>query len=304
MSWQDLAAELQAGVAGRVLAGVPMEQFTTWRIGGPAELLLIPRVEDDVMVALEFTGRHSLPLTVIGNGSNLLVSDTGIKGLVLKIGGGLQELGIDGNKITAGAGVFLPALARAAGRESLGGLEFAGGIPASLGGALIMNAGAFGQFIGSSVSEVETIDFIGARRTWKASELTFDYRHSALQPERLIILKARLELQEAEQKEVQERLEVFLTYRSRQHPLDLPSAGSVFRNPPGQPAGRLIEMSGLKGFQVGDAQVSTKHANFIVNLGHASATQVKELMEIVRDRVAARFGIDLIAEVRVVGEER
>jgi UDP-N-acetylmuramate dehydrogenase len=281
-----------------------MEQFTTWRIGGPADLLLIPRDEDDVAAALEFTGRYCLPLTVIGNGSNLLVGDAGIRGLVLKIGGGLQELDIQGNEITAGAGVFLPALARAACRESLGGLEFAGGIPASLGGALIMNAGAFGQFIGSSVSRVETIDYDGVRRTWKAPELTFEYRHSTLQPERLIILKARLELQEAEQKEIQERLESFLTYRSSQHPLDLPSAGSVFRNPPGEPAGRLIEMAGLKGFQVGDAQVSAKHANFIVNLGHASAAQVKELMEIVRDRVAARFGIDLIAEVRVVGEER
>jgi UDP-N-acetylmuramate dehydrogenase len=300
----DLAAQLQTGVAGRVLAGASMEQFTTWRIGGPADLLLIPRVEADVTAGLEFAGRHGLPLTVIGNGSNLLVSDAGIRGLVLKIGGGLQEFCIDGKEITAGAGMFLPALARAAGRESLSGLEFAGGIPASLGGALIMNAGAFGQFIGSSVSEVETIDFSGARRAWKATELTFDYRYSALQPERLIILKARLELQDAEQKEIQERLEAYLTYRSSQHPLDLPSAGSVFRNPPGQPAGRLIEMAGLKGCQVGDAQVSTKHANFIVNLGHASATQVKQLMEIVRDRVAARFGIDLIAEVRVVGEER
>jgi UDP-N-acetylmuramate dehydrogenase len=300
----DLAAELQAVVAGRVLAGVSMEQFTTWRIGGPADLLLIPRAEDDVTAALEFAGRHSLPLTVIGNGSNLLVGGAGIRGLVLKIGGGLQDLRINGNEITAGAGVILPALARAAGRESLSGLEFAGGIPASLGGALIMNAGAFGQFIGKSVRSVDTIDFNGARRTWKASELTFGYRRSTLQPESLIILKASLELQAAEQQSVLKRLEAFLEYRSSHHPLDLPSAGSVFRNPPEQPAGLLIEMAGLKGFKVGDAQVSTKHANFIVNLGHATATQVRELMEIVRGRVAARFGIDLIAEVRMVGEER
>jgi UDP-N-acetylmuramate dehydrogenase len=300
----DLAAELQAVVAGRVLAGVSMEQFTTWRIGGPADLLLIPRAEDDVTAALEFAGRHSLPLTVIGNGSNLLVGGAGIRGLVLKIGGGLQDLRINGNEITAGAGVILPALARAAGRESLSGLEFAGGIPASLGGALIMNAGAFGQFIGKSVRSVDTIDLNGARRTWKAFELTFDYRRSTLQSESLIILKASLELQAAEQQSVLERLEAFLEYRSSHHPLDLPSAGSVFRNPPEQPAGLLIEMAGLKGFKAGDAQVSTKHANFIVNLGHATATQVRELMEIVRGRVAARFGIDLIAEVRMVGEER
>jgi UDP-N-acetylmuramate dehydrogenase len=300
----SLAAELQECVAGRVLAGVSMEQFTTWRIGGPADLLLIPRAEDDVAAALEFAGRHSLPLTVIGNGSNLLVGDAGIRGLSVKIGGGLQDIRLNGNEITAGAGVFLPALARAAGREGLSGLEFAGGIPASLGGSLIMNAGAFGQYIGECVRKVDTIAYSGARRTWKASELAFDYRRSTLQPESLIILKVILELQAAEQQLVLERLEAFLEYRSSNHPLDLPSAGSVFRNPPGQPAGLLIEMAGLKGFQVGDAQVSAKHANFIVNLGHATAVQVRELMEIVRGRVADRFGVDLVAEVRVVGEER
>ncbi len=192
MTWEELAPELQAGVTGRVLAGVSMKNFTTWRIGGPADLMLIPKTQDDVIAALEFAGRHSLPLTVIGNGSNLLVGDAGIRGLVLRIGGGLQELQIKDNEITSGAGVLLPALARLAERESLSGLEFAGGIPASLGGALIMNAGAFGKFIGSNVRAVDTIDFNGARRTWQASELAFDYRRSTLQQERLIILKARL----------------------------------------------------------------------------------------------------------------
>ena len=304
MTWQELAPKLQAGVAGRVLTGVSMKNFTTWRIGGPADLMLIPQADDDIVAALEFAGRHNLPLTVIGNGSNLLVGDAGIRGLVLKIGGGLQELQIRDNEITAGAGVLLPALARLAGRESLSGLEFAGGIPASLGGALIMNAGAFGQFIGSSVRAVDTIDFNGGRRTWQASELTFDYRHSTLQPESLIILGAALELQPATQKEVLERLESFQAYRSSCHPLDQPSAGSVFRNPPGETAGQLIEMAGLKGFTIGDAQVSSKHANFIMNLGNATAAQVGELIEIIRDRVAARFDINLATEVRMVGEER
>lgn len=304
MSRDQLTLELQGEITGRVFAGAPMKQYTTWRIGGPADLLLIPQTEDDVVAALEFTRRHSLPLTVIGNGSNLLVGDGGIRGLTLKIGGGLQELQAKDNEITAGAGVFLPTLSRTALRGNLSGLEFAGGIPASLGGALIMNAGAFGQYIGESVRSVETIDFTGARRTWKASELAFDYRHSALQSRNLIIVKARLGLRPAEQKETLEHFEYFLEYRRRHHPLDQPSAGSVFRNPPGQAAGQLIEMAGLKGFSVGDAQVSEKHANFIVNLGNATATQVKELIEIIHDRVSAQFGINLAAEVRVVGEER
>jgi UDP-N-acetylmuramate dehydrogenase len=293
-----------AGVAGTVLADASMQQFTTWHIGGPADLLLIPKVVEDVILATEFARRHRLPLTVIGNGSNLLVQDAGIRGLVLKIGGGLQDVQIRDNEITAGAGVSLPALARTAGRSGLSGLEFAGGIPASLGGSLIMNAGAFEQSIGSGIRSVETIDFNGVRRVWRASELVFDYRQSTLQSEELIILNARLELQKAERQKVLERLESYVAYRGSHHPLDRPSAGSVFRNPPGQVAGQLIEMAGLRGFKVGDAQVSIKHANFIVNLGNATAAQVRELMEIIRDRVRSRFGIDLIAEVRVIGEEK
>ncbi len=304
MNWEQLAHELQTRVAGRVLAGASMKQYTTWRIGGPADLLLIPQAEDDVAAALEFNERHGLPLTVIGNGSNLLVGDGGIRGLALRIGGGLQELQVGEREIVAGAGVFLPTLSRAALRRNLSGLEFGGGIPASLGGALIMNAGAFGQYIGERVRSVDTIDFKGTRQTWKDSELEFAYRCSTLQLHALIIIKASLALQPVEQKEIRERFECYLEYRSSHHPLDQPSAGSVFRNPSDQPAGQLIEMAGLKGFRVGDAQVSAKHANFIVNLGSATATQVRALIEIIRERVLDRFGIDLETEVRVVGEER
>lgn len=299
----ELARELQAGAAGRVLAGASMKQFTTWRIGGLADLLLIPRTEQDVQVALEFARRHSLPLTVIGNGSNLLVGDGGIRGLTLRIGGGLQSLQVSGNRIAAGAGISLPALARTAQQGGLSGLEFAGGIPASLGGALIMNAGAFDQYIGDAVREVDTIDYDGTRRTWKAPELTFRYRQSTLQPQASIILGARLELRPADRQEVLERHEYFLSYRSSHHPVDQPSAGSVFQNPSPMTAGQLIETAGLKGFSVGDAQVSAKHANFIVNLGNATAAQARELMAIVRDRVRDRCGVDLRAEVRMVGEE-
>jgi UDP-N-acetylmuramate dehydrogenase len=301
---EELAGELQAGVAGNVLAGASMKQFTTWQIGGPADLLLIPRTEQDVLAALEFVRRHSLPLTVIGNGSNLLVGDGGIRGLTLRIGGGLLSIQISDNVIAAGAGVFLPTLALAALQKGLSGLEFSGGIPASLGGALIMNAGAFEQFIGDTVREVDTIDYDGARRTWKSPELAFRYRQSTLQPQASIILGARLELRPDDPQKVRERHKYFLSYRSSHHPLDLPSAGSVFQNPSPLPAGQLIEMAGLKGFSVGDAQVSPKHANFIVNLGCATAAQVRELMATVQERVRARCGVDLSAEVRLVGEEQ
>jgi UDP-N-acetylmuramate dehydrogenase len=302
MSWNVLARQLQQQVTGRVLAGASMKQFTTWRIGGPADLLLIPGAEADVAAAVDFAARHGLPLSVVGNGSNLLVSDSGIRGLTLRIGGGLTGLEVDDGEILAEAGVFLPALSKRAMQEGLGGLEFAGGIPASLGGALIMNAGAFGQRIGEIVSTVETVDFNGVKKEWAASELFFDYRWSALQSQRLVILRARMRLQPGDSREIRERYDYFLEYRSNHHPLDQPSAGSVFRNPPGTAAGRLIEMAGLKGFRVGDAQISTKHANFIVNLGNATAAQVKELMQITTDRVSALFGIELETEVRMVGE--
>ncbi|MDH7576418.1 MAG: UDP-N-acetylmuramate dehydrogenase [Bacillota bacterium] len=303
MDWRRLADELGQKVQGRVFSRVLMKEHTAWRVGGPADLLLIPETEDDVLRVLDYAGEHGLPVTVIGNGSNLLVRDGGIRGLTLKIAGGLATYQVQGNKIEAGAGILLPHLARLAFRSELSGLEFGLGIPASLGGALIMNAGAFGQQLGELVGEVKTVNFNGVRRVWDRLQLSFSYRRSSLQDQNLIILKTVLFLNPAQASAIAERMERNLSCRKKSQPLDLPTAGSVFRNPPNCYAGQLIEMAGLKGLRLGDAQVSQKHANFIVNLGNATASQIIALMEIIQERVKNQFGVSLEPEVRVVGEE-
>ncbi len=303
MSWSDLAKELGRQVTGKVIAFAPMREYTTWRIGGPADLLCNPRTEDDVIIALKFAEEYGLPVTVIGNGSNLLVRDGGIRGLALRIEGGLDSVQVEGNRVLAGAGILLPSLSRIALRAGLSGLEFAAGIPASLGGAVVMNAGAFGQCLGDLVLEVDVLEFDGNRRLLFGSDLLFNYRTSSLQDQKLIILKTVLQLISEDPSAIAERMENNLAYRKRTQPLNLPTAGSVFRNPPGHFAGELIELAGLKGARVGDAQVSPKHANFIVNLGNASARQVITLIEMIRERVMSQFGIELVPEIRLVGEE-
>lgn len=303
MDWQELAFELRQKISGQVLARAPMERFTTWRVGGPADLLVIPRTKEDVQEALLFTRKHDLPITVIGNGSNLLVLDRGIRGLVLKFAGGLNTSHLEGNILTADGGALLPSLARLALKSSLSGLEFGAGIPASLGGAILMNAGAFGQDMGSIALEVETIDQQGKVQQWSRDELFFSYRSSSLQGKNLIVLKADLQLVPAAREEIAVRIKKNIAFRSKIQPLEQPTAGSVFRNPPDDYAGRLIESAGLKGLRIGDAMVSTKHANFIVNCGKATGREIQELIKTIQDRVVQQFGIILVPEVLIVGEE-
>lgn len=303
MNWSNLAEELKRQVTGRVIACAPMREYTTWRIGGPADILCSPRTEDDVIIALSFAEEYGLPVTVIGNGSNLLVRDEGIRGLTLRIEGGLNSVQVEENRVLAGAGILLPSLSRIALRAGLSGLEFAAGIPASLGGAVVMNAGAFGQCLGDLVLEADVLEFNGNRRLLTRTDFSFNYRTSSLQDQKLIILRTVLQLTPEDTSAIAERMENNLASRIRTQPLKLPTAGSVFRNPPGHFAAKLIELAGLKGVRVGDAQVSPKHANFIVNLGNASAHQVITLIEMIKERVRSQFGIELVSEVCLMGEE-
>lgn len=304
MKLKELAEELGQELEGKVIALAPMRDYTTWAIGGPADLLCIPQTEEDIVRALRFAQANALPITVIGNGSNLLVRDGGIRGLVIRIAGGLNSVCVEGTRIIAEAGVLLPSLSRIALRAGLSGLEFAADIPASLGGAVVMNAGAFGQCMGNVVIEVEAIGYDGSRRTLSGSSLLFDYRNSSLKEQKLIVVKAVLELNPETPLAIAMKMKSNLAYRRRTQPLNMPSAGCVFRNPPGHFAAKLIELAGLKGARIGDAEVSLKHANFIVNRGNASARQVLALIELIRDQVRCRFGIDLVPEIQVVGEER
>lgn len=294
---RELERLLKAGVK----RNEPMAAHTSWKVGGPADYYVNPGDSTEVAAVIRFCREAGLPLFVFGNGTNLLVREGGLRGVVMKIGSSFHYLHWDNMRVRAGAGCPMTFLARAAVNRGLGGLEFAGGIPGTLGGALVMNAGAFGSYIGSLVREVAVVDYHGAERRLSPAECAFEYRSSRLDGAG-IILEALLELQPGDPAEIEGRMERYLQERTRRHPQQ-PSAGSVFRNPPGRPAGRLIEEAGGKGLRAGGAQVSERHANFIVNLGDATASDILALMEAVRKLVRERFGIDLQPEVRVIGEE-
>lgn len=297
-----LAQKLQTGITGEVLVREPLAGYTSWRIGGPADLLVLPRTVADVGTAIQFSREHGLPLTVIGNGTNILVLDQGIRGMVLRLAPGLRQVRFENDRVVAEAGISLPLLARLASRQGLSGLEFAAGIPGSLGGAICMNAGAHGQTIGDLVETVTVFDYSGKEATMTASEVGFGYRQSRVAELGQIVVKVVLKLNPGIKEEIAARMRQNLRQRRQGQPLNLPSAGSVFKNPPGDYAGRLLEAAGVKGWRVGDAQVSPKHANFIVNLGQARAEEVLLLIGKIRRQVAEKFGVELELEVLPLGE--
>jgi UDP-N-acetylmuramate dehydrogenase len=279
-----------------------MKKHTSWRIGGPADYFIEPAGREELQSVVSFANKWKVPLTVVGNGSNLLVSEKGIRGIVLKIGAGLSRVTIQKNDVVAEAGAKLSALASAARDKGLGGLEFSAGIPGTVGGAVVMNAGANGASIGTLVSEVLLLDLEGRlfRRTGEA--LNFGYRSSALQRDPAIVVEARFTCYKREKHLIQEEMDGYIARRLSTQPQKLPNAGSVFKNPPGDSAGRLIEAAGLKGLRVGDAQVSNLHANFIVNLGKATASDVLSLIDKIREAVLVRNGVELLLEVQIIGD--
>jgi len=297
-----LAEELAARIAGRVLPNEPLKEHTTWRIGGPADLLVEPASREDLKTILRFVREKGLPFTVIGNGSNLLVSDTGVRGVVVKIGERMGAISVAGLSITAGAGAKLGRVAAVAQEAGLGGLEFAVGIPATVGGAVTMNAGANGSTIGDLVETVTVVDYAGQEKVYDRAALAFKYRYSRLQQLEVIVVEVVLGLTPDDPEAIRRRSYEYLQKRRRTQPLEYPSAGSVFKNPPDDAAGRLIELAGAKGLRIGDAMVSEKHANFIVNLGAAKASDVLSLIERVREMVRAKFGITLELEVKILGD--
>ncbi len=297
----DRAGKLERLLQAGVKLDEPMALHTSWKAGGPADFYVSPADAAEVAAVIRFCREQELPLFVFGNGTNLLVREGGWRGVMMKIGFPFQYLHRKGSLARAGAGCPMPFLARATARRGLAGLEFAGGIPGSLGGALVMNAGAFGGYVGSLVREVVLVDWNGAEHRLPAAACGFGYRRSSL-ARAGVVLEATLELQPGNAAELESRVEAFLERRLRRHPRQ-PSAGSVFRNPPDRPAGRLIEEAGGKGMQIGGARVSERHANFIVNRGGATATDIIALIEAVQKLVRKQFGIELQPEVRIIGEE-
>ncbi|MGI6435850.1 MAG: UDP-N-acetylmuramate dehydrogenase [Syntrophomonadaceae bacterium] len=287
----------------RIKFNEPMCLHTTFRIGGPADILAIPSTPEEVINLLRYCRQKSLPLFVFGLGSNLLVRDKGIRGVVMKLGEGLKTIQIKGQQVYAEAGVRMSEMCRVVAREGLSGLEFAEGIPGSLGGAIVMNAGAYGGEMKDVLCSVSAVDHNGSLCEFEAVQLQLGYRSSIFQKGEYIVLSAVLELTSADPEIIKGVMKDYAQRRRDKQPLDLPSAGSTFKRPAGFFVGPLLEQLGLKGFQIGGAQVSTKHAGFIVNTGNARAEDVLQLIAHVQQQALQELGVELHPEVKLVGEE-
>ena len=296
--------QLLASAAGteHIYREEPMKNHTTFRIGGNAEVFAAPDSEAGVETILRICREADIPCTVIGNGSNLLVGDRGVRGVVLQIYRNYADIRIEGTDLYVQAGALLGQTASAAAREGLTGLEFASGIPGTVGGAAAMNAGAYGGEMKDVLVWVKAIDQNGNIRQYPAEELALGYRTSRIQQEGLVVLEVKLSLQKGDPAKIRERMEELKTQRIAKQPLEYPSAGSTFKRPEGYFAGKLIMDAGLRGFSVGDAQVSEKHCGFVINKGNATAADVMALVGQVRAIVEEKFGVRLELEVRKIGE--
>lgn len=283
---------------------IPLAEFTTWRVGGPATWIIEPESVDEVLAALQWAKANDQPCQVIGAGSNLLIHDNGLPGLTLSLRR-LQGAELDSNSgvIEALAGEPIPTLARRAARAGLKGLAWAVGIPGTVGGAAVMNAGAQGGCTADWLEAVRVVPLQGGESfELKRDQLEFDYRHSRLQQENLLVLSARFRLEPGHNpQELRRETNSNLSHRTSTQPYTLPSCGSVFRNPEPLKAGRLIQELGLKGERVGGAEISSVHANFIVNTGNATAVDINQLIELVQDRVEQRHAVRLHPEVKRLG---
>ena len=286
---------------GRLLHNEPLARYTSWRTGGAADRFYIPAGLDDLAAFLQAMDAVE-PLYFIGLGSNLLVRDGGVRGTVVLMHNTLAALQMDQGMIYAEAGVTCAKLARFAARQHRHGAEFMAGIPGTVGGALAMNAGCHGGETWDIVARVKTLDRQGAMHERTPEEYEVSYRHVA-GPQQECFAGAWFELPAGDEAEAEQKIKHLLARRLATQPLNLPNAGSTFRNPAGDHAARLIEASGLKGYRIGDAQVSEKHANFIVNLGAARAADIERLIAHMRDTVRAQHGVELQQEVRIIGEE-
>ncbi|HVH31665.1 MAG TPA: UDP-N-acetylmuramate dehydrogenase [bacterium] len=296
----DLVRRLRQ-VCADVREREPLRKHVSFRIGGPADMLVVPRTGDELRAVARALFDEQSPFVVLGAGSNVVISDGGIRGVVLKIGKGVDRVRRDGDRIIAESGVGLPHLARDAATHGLSGLEFAAGIPASLGGAVVMNAGAHGHAMAEIVVAVHAVTPDGEVEL-SVPTLEYAYRTSILQHRSAVVTEATLQLHPADPSAVRRLTEAWLAHRSATQPIGPPSSGCVFRNPAGDHAGRLIDLAGGKGLQVGGARVSEIHANYIVNTGEATAADVLTLMRKVNALVAEKFGITLDPEVKLLGE--
>lgn len=286
----------------KVLVNEPMASHTTFRIGGPADYFAVPETVEELEKVLNICKEEQTPYFILGNGSNLLVGDQGFRGVVIQLYKNFDGIKIEGTKVTARAGAMLVRVAKEAGKAGLTGLEFASGIPGTIGGAMVMNAGAYGGEMKDVVTAVTVLTKDGEVKTLTGEEMNFRYRGSVVEDEGMIVLEAVMELKEGDLEEIQARMAELTVQRKTKQPIEYPSAGSTFKRPEGYFAGKLIQDAGLHGFQVGGAQVSEKHCGFVINAGGATAADVMNLMQQVSDKVKEQFGVTLEPEVKRIGE--
>ena len=294
--------ELQNVMGGSgIFMEEPMKKHTTFRVGGPADVLVQPD-ETALAAILALCRQYYVPYSFIGNGSNLLVGDKGIRGVVIEMTDPMGNIEVHGTKITAQAGAMLSKIANTAASNGLGGMEFAAGIPGSVGGAVVMNAGAYGGEMKDIIERVYVLDENGAQLELDRDALDLGYRHSCIPDKKYIVTKVVLELVPRDEVEIRSKMKDLNEKRAGKQPLQYPSAGSTFKRPEGYFAGKLIMDAGLRGYQVGGAQVSEKHCGFVINKGDATAADICQLMRDVSDKVQAQFGVVLEPEVKMIGE--
>ena len=293
---------LERQIRGRVHYGEPLHKHTSFGIGGPADIMVFPDGVEDVQAALAFCRHAGIPYLVLGGGSNLLVRDGGFRGMILHLDAAFQQLAAIGTRVTAGAGVRLSRLVAYCSKHALTGVECLAGIPGTVGGAVKGNAGATGGSVADYLAIVELVMPEGNRQAVPREMMEFSYRRSSV-PEGCVILEAVFDLEHGDAIQIRRRVSENLLERNRRQPVEWRSAGSIFKNPPGDYAGRLVEKVQLKGVRLGDACISPKHGNFIINLGKATAVDVLALVDLMRRRVREEMNVALELEVRVVGED-
>ena len=280
-----------------------MKNHTSFKIKGSADFLVTPRTVDQIQNLIKTLKKENIPVFIMGNGSNLLVSDKGIRGVVIKLSKNFSSFSISGDEVTAQSGILLSTLSKSIVNESLSGFEFASGIPGTIGGAVTMNAGAYDSEMKNIVEEVVAMDMDGNIKTFTNQEMNFRYRKSRVTDETLVVLEAKLKLDKGNIEDIKAKIDDFTVRRTTKQPLTAYSAGSTFKRPEGYFAGKLIEDAGLKGIIMRNAAVSSLHSGFVINTGDATCENILELIEFIKLTVFSKFGVMLEEEVRVVGEQ-
>ena len=288
---------------GRVKEHYPMKEVTSFEIGGPVDYFIEPETEEELIRAVLRLEEEKIPWMIMGKGTNMVVSDKGIRGAVIRMGAFFEDIKVEGRRVTAEGGASMRRVAEAARRENLTGLEFAHGIPGAIGGAMTMNAGAYGGEMKDVVESVRVLHRDGTIEVLANEELHFEYRNSRVYTDNLIVLSATFFLEPGDGERIQEQMDDLWNRRTTKQPLEYPSAGSTFKRPVGYYAGQLIDQAGLRGLRHGDAQVSEKHCGFVINRGNATCQEVVELIRTVQEAVYQKHGVELETEVKVLGEK-